>query len=122
MSSTTGCVSGGFSVEGSDTDVSGVDGLGKGGSSAYGSGAGSGLGSGGGDGEWLSAIGVVGIWSGVGSSTCGGESYGTSENTLSITRLISSMFSSSLSLASSLAGGGGAMSIGVKDEVRLATT
>ena len=55
MSSTAGCVSGGFCTEGLGTDGSGF-------------GKGSGLGSGGGDGEWLGVIGVVGILSiGVGS-------------------------------------------------------
>ena len=118
MSSTAGCVSGGFCAEDSDTNVSGADGLGKGGS-----GAGSGLGSGGGDGEWSSVIGVVGILSvGVRSSTCGGESSGSSENRFSITRLISSRFSSSTSLAGSFPNGGGGMSAGIKDEVRLGTT
>ena len=107
MSSAAGCVSRGFCAEGSDIDVSG---------------AGSGLGSGGGDGEWSGVIGVVGIWSGVGSSTCGGESFGMSVNRLLITRLISSRFSSSTSLAGSLANGGCGMSAGIKDEVRLATT
>ena len=63
--------------------------------------------SGGGDGEWSGVIGVVGIWSlGVGSSTCGGESSMSSENKLSITRLISSWLSSSTSLVGSLANGG----------------
>ena len=114
MSSTAGCVSGGFCVEGSDIDVSGVDGLGKGGSV---------LGSGGGDGEWSGIIGVVGIWSvGVGSSNCGGESFGSSENRLSISRLISSRFSSSTSLFGSLANKGYEMSVGIKDEVRIVTT
>ena len=45
MSSTAGCVSGGFG-----TEVSGIDGSGT---------YGSGLGSGGGDGEWSAVIGVV---------------------------------------------------------------
>ena len=117
MSSEAGCVSGGFCTEDSDANVSSADGLGKGGSSAYGSGAGSGLGSGGGDGEWSGVIGVVGIWLGVGCLTCGGESSGMSENRLSITRLIYSRFSSSTSLASSLANGGCGISAGIKDEV-----
>ena len=114
MSSAAGCVSGGFCVEGSDTDVSGAYG-----SSKSGSGADSGLGSGGGDGEWLDVIGVVGMWSGVRSSNCGGESSGMSENRLSITRLISSRFSCSPSLAGSLVGGGCEMSKGIMDEVWL---
>ena len=60
--SATGCVSGGFCVEGSSADGSGVEDLGAKVSSADGLGAGSGLGSGGGDGEWSGVIGVVGIW------------------------------------------------------------
>ena len=81
------------------------------------------MGSGGGDGEWSSVIGAVGIWSlGVGSSTCRGESYGSSENKLSITRLIYSRLYFSTSLASSLANGWGGMSAGIKDEVQLVTT
>ena len=68
MGSVAGCVSGGFGTNGSGFV------------------RGSGLGSGGGDGEWLGVIGVVRIWPvGVGSSTCGGESSGLSENRLSIT-------------------------------------
>ena len=51
MSSMTGCVFGGFGIEGSCIDGSGF-------------GKGSGLGSGGGDGEWSGVIGVVGC------STC----------------------------------------------------
>ena len=121
MSSAAGCVSGGFCAEGLDTNISGTDGLGKGGSGVDVLVVGSGLGSGGGDGEWSGVIGVVGMWSGVGSSTCGGESSGTSENKLSITRFISSKFSSSTSLAGSLANGGCGMSARIKDEVRLAT-
>ena len=80
------------------------------------------MGSGGGDGEWSGVIGVVGIWSGVESSTCGGESSGTSENRLSITRLIYSRFSSSTSLSSSLSNGWCGMLAGIKDEVQLVTT
>ena len=57
------------------------------------------------------------MWSGVGSSTCGGESSWKSENRLSITQLISSRFSSSTSLAGSLANRGCGMSAGIKDEV-----
>ena len=72
MSFVAGYVSGGFCAKGSDIDVSGADGLGKGGSSANGLGANSGLGSGGGDGEWSGVIDVVGIWSSVRSLTCGG--------------------------------------------------
>ena len=53
----------------------------------------------------------------VGSSICEGEPSAMSENRPLISRLISSMFSSSPFLAISLAGGGGAMSVGVKDEV-----
>ena len=122
MSSAAGCVSSEFCAEGSDTDIAGTDGLGRGGSGANGSVAGFGLGGGGGDGEWLGVIGVVGMWSGVGSSICGGEPSGMSENRSSISRLIFSMFSSSPFLAGSLVGGWGAVSVGVKDEVRLATT
>ena len=104
MSSIAGCVSRGFGTDGSRF------------------GKGSGLGSGGGDGEWSGVIGVVGIFSvDVGSSTSGGESSGSSENRLSITRLISSKLSSSTSLAGSLANGGCGMSTGIKDEVQLAT-
>ena len=117
MSSIARCVSSGFFAEGSDTDVVGTDGSGKGDSGADGSVAGSGLGGGGGDGEWSGVIGVVGMWSGVRSSTCGGESSGMLENRLLISWLISSRFSSSPSLAGSLTGGGGAMLVGVKDEV-----
>ena len=62
-------------------------------------------------------IGVVEMWSDVGFSIFGGEPSGMSENKSSISRLISSMFSSSSFLASSLVSGGGAMSVGVKDEV-----
>ena len=51
MSAIGGCVSSGFCIEGSDTDISGTDGCSKGCSSADGSVAGSGLGGGGGDGE-----------------------------------------------------------------------
>ena len=81
-------------------------------------GTGSRLGSGGGNGEWSGVIGVVGILSvGVGSSTCGGESSRSSENSLSITQLIYSRFSSSTSLSSSLANGGCGMLEGIKDEV-----
>ena len=66
------CVSGGFETDGS--------GFGKS----------SGLGSGGGDGEWSGVIGVVGILSvDGGSSTFGGEMFGSSDNRLSITWLIS---------------------------------
>ena len=94
------CVYGGFDIDGS--------GFGKG----------FGLGGGGGDDEWSSVIGVVGILSvDVGSSTSGGESSGSLENRLSITWLISSRLSSSMSLASSLAGGGCDMSKGIMDEV-----
>ena len=75
------------------------------------------MGGGGCDGEWSNVIGVVGMWSGVGSSICWGEPSGMSENKSSIYRLISSMFSSSPFLASSLAGGRGGMLVGVKDEV-----
>ena len=67
MSSVAGCVPSGFSAESSDIDVAGTNFLGKGGSGAYGSVVGSGLGDGGGDGEWLGVIGVVGMWSNVGS-------------------------------------------------------
>ena len=85
-------------------------------------GKGSGLGSGGGDGEWSSVIGVVGILSvNVGSSTSGGESSGSSENRLLITRLISSRLSSSTSLVGSLASGGCGMLKGIMDEVQLTT-
>ena len=112
-----GCVSGGFCAKGLDTDVAGTDGCSKGGSGADGLVAGSGLGGGGGDGEWSCVIGVVGMWSCVEYSICGGEPSRMSENRLSISRLISSMFSSSPFLAGSLASGGGAMSVGVKDEV-----
>ena len=77
MSSAAGCVSGGFCVEGLDTDVVGTDGSGKGDSGADGSVAGSGLG-GGGDGEWSGVIGVVGMWSNVRSSIFGGEPSGMS--------------------------------------------
>ena len=70
-----------------------------------------------GNGEWSGVIGVVGMWSSVGSSICGGEPSRMLENRSSISRLISSMFSSSLFLAGSLAGGGGVMSVRVKDEV-----
>ena len=99
-------------------DVSDAVGSGKGGSGVEGSGVDSRLGSGGGDGEWSGVIGVVGIWSvGVESLTCGGESYGFSENRLSITQLISSRFSSSMSLSRSLANGGCGMSARIKDEV-----
>ena len=100
-----------------DTYVAGIDGSGKGGSGADGSVVGSGLGGGGDDGEWSGVIGVVGMWSGVRSLICGGEPSGMSKNRSSISRLISSMFYSSPFLAGSLAGGGGAMSVGVKDEV-----
>ena len=62
-------------------------------------------------------IGVVGMWSDVGFSIYGGEPSGMSENKLLISRLISSMFSSSSFLAGSLAGGGGVLSVEVKDEV-----
>ena len=116
VSSTAGCVSGGFCAEGSNTDVVGTDGCGRGGSNAGGLVASSGLG-GGGDGEWSGVIGVVEMWSGVRSSICGGEPSWMSENMSSISRLISSMFSSSPFLDGSLAGGGGAVSVGVKDEV-----
>ena len=88
MSSAAGCVSGGFCAEGSDTDVAGTDGPGRGGSGADGSVAGFGLGGGGGDGEWSGVIGVVGMWSGVGSSNCWGESSGMSKNRLSISRSV----------------------------------
>ena len=57
------------------------------------------------------------IW----SLTCGGESFGMSENRLSITQFISSRFSSSKSLSGSLANGGCGMLAGIKDEVRLVT-
>ena len=100
MRSVAICVSRGFGTDGS--------GFGKG----------SRLGSGGGDGEWSGVIGVVGIWSlGVGSSTCGGESSGSSENKLSITRLISSWLSSSTSLPGSLDNVRGGMFAGIRDEV-----
>ena len=123
MISTVRWVSRGFCADGSGADGSGADVSGAVGSSAEGSGAGSRLGSGGGDGEWFDAISVIVIWSvGVESSTCGGESYGSSENRLSITWLISSRLSSSTSLASSLANRGCQMSEGTKDEVRLMTT
>ena len=80
------------------------------------------MGGGGGHGEWSGLIGMLQMWSGVGSSICGGEPSGMLENRSSISWLISSIFSSSPFLAGSLAGGGGAVSVGVKDEVRLATT
>ena len=112
MSSVAGYVSGGSCAEGSDTNVASNDGSG-----ADGSVVGSGLGGGGGDGEWLGVIGVVGMWLGVGSSICGVEPSWMLENRSSISLLISPMFSSSSFLAGSLAGGGGAMSVGVKDEV-----
>ena len=112
MSSAVGCVSMGFFAEGSYTDVSSADG----------SGVGFGLGSGGGDGEWSGVIGVVGMWSGVRSSNCGGEFYGMSENRLSISWLISSRFSSSTYLTGPLDNGGCGMLAGIKDEVQLATT
>ena len=99
------CVSGGVEIGGS--------GFGKG----------SILGGGDGDGEWSGVIGVVGIFSvDVGSSTSGGESSGSSENRLSITRLIYFRLTSSTSLVGSLANGGCGMSTGIKDEVQLATT
>ena len=66
MSFVARCVSGGFCAEGSDADVVGTDGFGKGGSGADGSVVGSRLGGGGGDGEWSSVIGVVGMWWGCG--------------------------------------------------------
>ena len=98
------CVSGGFDTNGS--------GFGKG----------FGLGGGGGDDEWSSVIGVVGILSvDVGSSTSSGESSGSSENRLSITKLIYSRLSSSTSLAGSLAGGGCETFKGIMDEVQLVT-
>ena len=122
MSIVAGCVSGGFCIDGADTDVVGTGGCGGGGSGATGSVAGSGLGSGGGEGEWSGVIGVVGMWSGVRSSICGGYPSGTSKNRSSISRLISSMFSSSPSLAGSLEVGRVAMSVGTRDVVRLATT
>ena len=121
MSSAAGCVSGGFCAEGLDIDVAGTDGCSKGGSGGDGLVAGSGLG-GGGDGEWSGVIVEVGMWSDVGFSICGGEPSGMSENKSSISQLISSMFSSSSFLVGSLTGGGGVMSVGVKDEVGLATT
>ena len=58
----------------------------------------------------------------VGSSICEGEPSAMLENRSLISRLISSMFSSSPFLAISSVGGGGVMSIGVKDEVQLVTT
>ena len=122
MSSAAGCVSGGFCVESSDRDVVGTDGCSKGGSGADGSVAGFGLGGGGGDGEWSGVIGVVGMWSCVEYSICGGEPSWILENRLSIYWLISSMFSSSSFLVGSLAGGGGAVLAGMKAEIRLVTT
>ena len=108
VSSTARCVSRGFCADGSG---------------AEGSSASSGLGSGGGDGEWSGVIGVVGIWLvGVGSLTCGGEYSGSLENRLSITRLISSKFSSSTSLVGLLANGGCGMSARIKNEVGIVTT
>ena len=102
MSSTAGCVSGGFCADGSCKGFR--------------------LGSGGGDGEWSSVIGVVGILLvNSGSSNYGGELVGSSENRLSITWLISSWLSSSTSLAGSLAGGGCEISKAwIMDEVQLA--
>ena len=67
-------------------------------------------------------IGVVGMWSGDGSSICGGENFRMSKNSSSISRFISSMFSSSSFPINSLAGGGLSMSVGMMDVVRLATT
>ena len=113
VSSAAGCVSGVFCTKGSGADGLGTD------VSRFGKG--SGLVSGGGDGEWSGVIGVVGILS-VGSSTCGGESSGLSENRLLINWLISSKLYSSTSLTGSLANGECGMSKGIKDEVRLATT
>ena len=84
MSVSIGCVSGGFCTDGLDTDVVGTDGCGGGGSGAAGSVAGSGLGGGGGDGEWSGVIGVVGMWSGDGSSICGVEPSGMLNNRSSI--------------------------------------
>ena len=106
MSIAVGCVSGGFCIDGQDTDVVGTDGCGGGGSGAAGSVAGYGLGGGGGDGEWSGVIGVVGMCSGVGSSICGGEPSRMLENSSSISRLISSMFSSSSFPVGSLASEG----------------
>ena len=109
MSSTAGCVSGGFCTEGSGIDGSGT----------YGStfGNGSGLGSGGGYGEWLGVIGVVGILiDNNGLFTSSGESSRSSKNKLSITLLITSMsarLSSSIPLTSSLASGGWGLSEGI---------
>ena len=97
--------------------VGGTDGCGKGGSGADSLVIGSGLGGGGGDGEWSGVIGVVRMWSGDGSSICGGEPSGMSENRLSISRLISSMFSSSSYLTGSLEGGRLSMSVGMRDVV-----
>ena len=57
------------------------------------------------------------MWSGVGSSICGGEPSGMLENRSSIFRLISSMFSYSPFIAGSLEGGRVAMSVGVRDVV-----
>ena len=84
-------------------------------------GKGSGLGSSGGNGEWSGVIGVVGILSvDSGSLNSSGELFGSSENRLSITWLISFWLYSSTSLAGSLAGGGCEMSKGIMDEVWLA--
>ena len=80
------------------------------------------MGGGGGDGEWSGVIRVVGMWSGDGSSICRGETSRMSENSSSIYRLISSMFSSSSFLVGSLVGGGLSMSVGMMDVVQLATT
>ena len=74
-------------------------------------------GGGGGDGEWSGVIGVVGMCSGVESLICGGEPSGMSENSLSISQFISSMFYSYSFLVGPLAGGGGSGLVGMKDEV-----
>ena len=67
-------------------------------------------------------IGVVGMWSGDGSSICVGEPFGMSKNNSSISWFISSMFSSSSFPVSSLVGGGLLMLVRMKDVVRLVTT